>query len=351
MKRSSNTPGAHTYESLGAVFAAAIIVLLCIAAAPAAAQSPSPEKSSQATEPARVAPAISNAQEYVVSPDDVLDVYILDVPELSRTYRVSPTGQLTMPLVTKPFAAAGMTLDQLSQAITTALKESQLVTSPRVSVTVRESRMHSVAITGAVKKPQIYFVFGRTTLLDVISQAEGLSSEAGSAVNITRGEIARRVLANRSTDGEAPSAIETVDLEKLLATGDPNLNVDIYPGDRVTVAQAGVVYVVGAVNKPGGFALTANRKQLSVLQAVALAEDVKSTAVRNKAMIVRRGPNLADRHEIPVPLKDILSGKSADIALQPNDIFFIPDSSGKKAMRRGAEAAIQIATGVLIYRP
>ncbi len=290
----------------------------------------------------------SAQQEYLINPDDLLDLYIVDVPELSRTYRVSPTGQVTLPLLSGPLNVAGLTLDQFADLATQELKTRGLVTDPRVTVNVKESRTHSVAITGAVKKPQIYFVLGRTTLLDVISQAEGLAEDASSVANISRGEIAKRIL---QTKDQPVAEVSTVDLEKLLQTGDPSLNIDIYPGDRVTVAPAGIVYVVGAVNKPGGFALTASRKRLTVLQAVALAEDMKSTAVGNKAMIVRRGPQYPDgREQIPVKLKEVLAGKAPDISLQVEDILFVPDSPGKKAAIRGVEAAIQVATGVVIYR-
>ena len=287
-------------------------------------------------------------QEYFISPDDLLDLYIVDVPELSRTYRVSPTGQVTVPLLSHPLQVAGLTLQQFADLTTHELKTLGLVSDPRVTVNVKESRTHSVAITGAVKKPQIYFVFGRTTLLDVISQAEGLAEDASSVANISRGEIGQRVL---EAKGQPVAAVSTVDLDRLLTTGDPTLNIDIYPGDRITVAPAGIVYVVGAVNKPGGFALTASRKRLTVLQALALAEDIKSTAMANKAMIVRRGPQYPEgRLEIPVKLKEVLAGKAPDLPLQVEDILFVPDSPGKKAALRGVEAAIQVATGVAIYR-
>jgi polysaccharide biosynthesis/export protein len=292
-------------------------------------------------------PLNSVQQEYLISPDDLLDLYIVDVPELSRTYRVSPTGQVTLPLLSRPLNVAGLTLNQFADLAAQELKARKLVSDPQITVNVKESRTHSVTITGAVKKPQIYFVLGRTTLLDVISQAEGLAEDASSVANISRGEIAKRMLAS----GNSAAGVSTVDLDKLLHTGDPDLNIDIYPGDRVTVAPAGVVYVVGAVNKPGGFALTASRKRLTVLQAVALAEDMKSTAVGNNAMIVRRGPQYpGGREEIPVKLKDVLAGKAPDIPLQVEDILFVPDSPGKKAAIRGVEAAIQVATGVAIYR-
>lgn len=325
------------------IFQATLFVIAFILLGSAVAQT-SLAAGAEATESHQA--IVTAQQDYLINPDDLLDVYIVDVPELSRTYRISPTGQITLPLLPKPLDVAGLTLAQFASLATDELKSHGLVSDPRVTVNVKESRTHSVAITGAVKKPQIYFVFGRTTLLDVISQAEGLSEDASSVANISRGEIAKHIL-DKKENGD----VLTVDLDKLLHTGDPTLNVDIYPGDRITVAPAGVVYVVGAVNKPGGFALTANRKQLTVLQAVALAEDMKSTAVANRTMIVRRGPQYPNgRVEIPVKLKEVLAGKVPDVALREQDILFVPDSPGKKAALRGVEAAIQAATGVAIYR-
>jgi len=335
----------RTFSSHTILQAAAFCAVLLLVGA-SAAQTGDPVSTASADEQR----AVSNSaqQEYLINPDDLLDLYIVDVPELSRTYRVSPTGQVTLPLLSHPLNAAGLTLDQFASLTTQELKTRRLVTDPQVTVSVKESRTHSVAITGAVKKPQIYFVFGRTTLLDVISQAEGLTEDASSVAYISRGEIAKHLL---QTTGQPVAEVLTVDLEKLLYTGDQNLNVDIYPGDRVTVAPAGIVYVVGAVNKPGGFPLTASRKRLSVLQAIALAEDMKSTAKANKAMIVRRGPQYpGGREEIPVKLKEVLAGKAPDVPLQVEDILFVPDSPGKKAAIRGVEAAIQVATGVAIYR-
>jgi polysaccharide export outer membrane protein len=140
-----------------------------------------------------------------------------------------------------------------------------------------------------------------------------------------------------------------VDLKNLL-DGDPGLNVPIFPGDTVTIPLGGVVYVVGAVNKPGGFVLSTERHGMTVLQALALAEDAKPTAVRDKALIVRQtSQSNGARQEIPVKLGQIISGKATDVALQPNDILFVPDSAGRKALRRGAEAAIQLVTGVVVW--
>ena len=285
--------------------------------------------------------------EYVIDADDVLEVDVVDAPEFSRNYRVSPDGTITIPLLAAPVTAEGLTLGELSAVISDRLRSAQLVSHPSVIVTVKSSEAHAVAISGAVHAPQIYSIFAPTTLLDVISQAGGLAPDAGNIAIVTRGDAARGD-AGRGLD-PAERTIR-VDLHKLISTGDPSLNVTIYPGDKVTVHRAGIVYVVGAVQRPGGFPLSNGRDSMAVLQAVALAEGLKSTAMGKKAIIIRRGEQfLNGREEIPVNLRKILSGNLSDPGLKANDILFIPDSTSKRVLQRGAEAAVQIATGVVIW--
>ena len=280
----------------------------------------------------------------IISPDDVLDVYVLDVPELSRQYRVSPTGTVQMPLLAHTLPAAGMKLNEFADTVAQALREGEVVSKPHVTVSILSSRMMSVAINGAVKMPQIYPVFGRTTLLDVLSQAQGLTDDASNIAVISRGEIGMQ-------SAQSKEQIQTVDLIKLLQSGDPSSNVDIYPGDRVSVPRAGIVYVVGAVNKAGGFPIKSSSQGMTVLQAIAFAEDLKSTARRNKAVVIRPDPTSPGGHkQVPLDLRKILDGKAEDQVLQANDILFVPDSQSARALRRGAEAAVSTVTGLAIYR-
>jgi polysaccharide export outer membrane protein len=142
-----------------------------------------------------------------------------------------------------------------------------------------------------------------------------------------------------------------VDLKRLMETNDPKPNLEIYPGDRVTVQRAGIVYVVGAVNKPGGIVLNSGREPMTVLKAVALAENLKPTAVGNRALIIHAKASTAgEQDEAPVRLKDILSGRAPDQPLHAEEILFVPDSNSQRALRRAAEAAVQAATGVIIWR-
>lgn len=273
---------------------------------------------------------------YRIQPDDVLDIYVVDVPEISRKCRVSLDGTVDVPMLGQ-VPATGTTAAAFADRISIELHDSGLVTDPRVNVSVVQSRLSSVSITGAVKKPQIYPLFGTSTLLDVLSQAEGLEQDAGETIFIQRG------------DGTEGGELLNVNAARLLG-GDREMNIPIHAGDRITVPRAGVVYVVGAVNKPGGFQLGLNRERISLLQAIALAEDLKTTALRGKALLIRKDPaGPQGRSETQVDLRQVLEGKSPDLPLRAEDILFIPDSSSRKLLKRGAEAVLQVATGVAIY--
>jgi len=300
-----------------------------------------------------------SSQGYEISADDLLEVYVFDVPELSRDYRVSPNGSIDLPLLSGAISAAGLTPSQLSDAIGQRLRESRLVANPKVTVQVKQSRIHSVAITGAVKRPQVYPVFGQTTFLDLVSQAEGLTEDAGSTAVITRGDVARRRLALNSGAADSAqggiSATVMIDLKPLLETPDTAFNPVIYPGDRVTVPHAGVFYVLGAVVRPGGYNLRDSQEKMTVLMALATAGDLTPTAKSQKSILIRKNPQAPEgREEIPLDLKKISAGESPDRNMQADDVLLIPQSGGKKAGRAMLSAVGAVATttasGVIIYR-
>ena len=311
-------------------------------------------------EPARVSgrpgattpPAISPlALGISIDCGDLLRIDVFDVPELSGTYRVHSGGRIDMPLLRKPIQAAGLSTDQLAAILSDDLQRSGLVSHPQVTVEVKESLARSITIAGAVKKPVTIPVYGRITLLDAISAAGGLAGNAGSVATITRGKSAMAALVT-STSQTGPATgqprVTNVDLRRLMETGDPRLNRELFAGDRVLVVRAGVIYVVGAVNRAGGFLLTDDKGPMTILKAIALAEGLKSTAVADKSLILRQ--SAGSRTQAPVRLRDVLAGRAPDQRLEANDILFVPDSNSQKAIRRGAEAAVEIATGIMIWR-
>jgi len=288
----------------------------------------------------------SKAAETLIYPDDLLFIQVFDVEQMTREYRVSGEGTVTVPLLAEPVRVAGLTAQQAADAISQKCIEAGVLSHPQISVTIRESRVHAVSITGCVRSPQLYPLFGRMPLQDILVQAGGLSDDAGTTITITRGEISRRVLAAEAPDppGAANSTAVpltlNIDLRRLLQGNDPSLNVDVYPGDRVTVQRAGVIYVLGAVNRSGGFLLTEARQDMTVLKALALAEYLKSTARGGKALLLR--PNSSapgGREEIPLNLNTMLKGRLPDRALYDNDIVFVPDSIALRALHASAQIA------------
>jgi polysaccharide export outer membrane protein len=275
---------------------------------------------------------------YVVAKDDLLEVYVVDLQELSREYRVDGDGMITLPMLSRPVMAEGLTLDQLSEAIRRDLLDGGLLTDPQVVVTVKSSALNSVVLSGAVRKPGVYPVYVHTTLLDVLAQAEGLGDDAGSTAIVTRAEIAPGGPGPnpaRAAQDANPVISRTVkvDVWRLWQNGDASLNVDLYPGDRVMVQRAGIVYVVGGVNRAGGFVLTNDQEQMTVLKAVALAGNFTPEAKPAKALIIRKAPDApGGRQEVRVDLKKVLSNRAPDQQLLASDILYVPESGVKKTL-------------------
>jgi polysaccharide export outer membrane protein len=273
------------------------------------------------------------SDEYLINPGDVLDVYVYDVPELSHTYTVSPSGAVTVPLLPTHLQAAGLTPDQFARAMEEALRQSGRLRRPEIAVSLKQSLASSVAVQGAVKNPLILPEIGRTTLVDIFTQCGGLADDAGTTVTITRGPLALRDLA---AEGGVAAPTLTIELKKAMDVSDPASTIAVWPGDRVSVERErpDVYYVLGEVKSPGGYSLKRGHEDLTVLRALALAGDATGVAKRSKAMIIRKDPKGPQgREEIDLDLKNILLGKSPDPKLQADDILFVPGSGGKKALR------------------
>jgi polysaccharide export outer membrane protein len=141
----------------------------------------------------------------------------------------------------------------------------------------------------------------------------------------------------------------TINLNELMESGDATNNIILQAGDIVTVPHSGIVYVLGAVGRPGGFVLANDRGQMTTLKVLALAGGLNSTAKRDHAVIVRKDAQ-GQQHEVAVDLKKVMARQAEDIQLQPSDILYVPDSAAKKAMLRTVELGIALGSGVALYR-
>ena len=294
--------------------------------------------------------AYANPDEYVISPEDVLTIYVFDVPELSRDYTVSTGGTITVPLLTRPVQAAGLTLNQFARSLEENFREPGVLSHPQVSVDVKQSRRSVVTVEGAVRTPQSVPVIGRTRLLSVLDQCGGLADDAGNTIKVTQGLRPR-------VDGRqgslSVSSVVSLEVKKLMDTNDPTSSFEVWPGDRVSVEHAGVFYVLGEVNRPGGYNLKTAQEQVTVLQALAIAGDVTSVAKKDKVKIIRKDPKAPDgRVEMSLDVKNIINGRSPDPVLQTNDILYVPVSGPRRIGRTFTTSATAIAggAGTVIYR-
>jgi polysaccharide export outer membrane protein len=110
-----------------------------------------------------------------------------------------------------------------------------------------------------------------------------------------------------------------------------------------------MVYVIGEVLHAGGFAVT-DGKAMSMLQALSLAGGLDKLAQPKRASLLRPTPGTTERVEIPVDVRKMMAGLAPDVPMLPGDILFIPNNTPRQAFLRGAEAAIQLGTGVVIWR-
>lgn len=298
--------------------------------------------------------ARARPKDTTVGSGDLLRIDVFDVPELSRKVRVTDTGDISFPLIPGRIHVAGLTPYQLQLKLEQLLIENGLVSHPQVSVFVTKQYSQPVNVVGAVNHPIVYQVVRPTTLLEVLAAAGGISDTAGNVVIVSRpipDDTPREKPASVTTDSQLAVRKITIRLRDLLESGDPVYNIPVYGGDTVTVPSAGIVYVLGAgISQPGGYVLQGHGEQITVLRAVALAHGLTGFAKANSAVIMRNNPLTGHRVAIRVRVKDIEKHKTEDIPLKSNDILYIPDSTGRKALARGAQAALGIGTSVVIYR-
>jgi len=352
----------------------------------------------------------SASHDYVIGSGDLLDISVFDVPELSKEVRVSQSGTISIPLIPVRLRVAGLSETQAEEKIAELLEANGLVSHPEVGVAVKEHRSQPITVVGAIQHPMVYQADRDVTLLEVLAEAGGISNDAGDTVIVTRRRSFSLVeVANPQTapttaapgSGEPPpldppakadsaekkaeaapntpafpSAEElahanpqmpsatteansspsspdstsiTINLNDLLETGDTRNNILLHAGDVVTVPHAGIVYVLGAVTRPGGFVVSNDRTQLTTMKVLSLAGGLTNIAKIQHAVIIHRD-DTGKQTETQVDLKKVLSRQSEDITMHPSDILFIPDDRTKQALIKTAEIAVGVAAGVAVVR-
>jgi polysaccharide biosynthesis/export protein len=349
--------------------------------------------------------------DYVIGNGDVIDIEVFDVKELSREVRVSQTGFIGIPLVPVRLHVAGLTEVQTEQKIAEVLEANGLVSHPQVSISVKERKSKPITVVGAVQHAMVYQADRPVTILEVLAEAGGIANDAGDTVIVTRpsqepsvdsseplsagpedsssattpkesaesGTAPTESLSNsrsvskssvpkmvvpldaptKSADAVAnPPALNeapplsntiTINLNELVESGNATNNIILQAGDIVTVPHAGITYILGAVNKPGGYVMANDRSQMSTLRLLALSGGLTRTAKKDRAVIIRKDSQ-GQQQEVAVDLKKVLDRTTEDVALRASDILYVPDSASKQALYRSLEFGLALGAGVALYR-
>ncbi len=347
--------------------------------------------------------------DYVIGNGDLLSITVFDVPELTRDVRVSQTGTISVPLVPVRLEVNGLSEIQAEQKIAEVLEANGLVSHAEVGVVVKEHKSKPITIVGAVAHPMVYEADRPVTLLEAIAQAGGVSNDAGDSVIVSRTHTATLVeipnptsitpsqppgsgepplltaspkvdsaptqgnpvpgasfpSAEEMAKSPAPSADTnsppasdkksispnaiTVNLDELVEAGDMRNNIPLQAGDVVTVPHAGIVYVLGSVNRPGGFVIANDRTQLTVMKILALAGGLTRTAKSSHAYIIR--PDAQGKQtNSEIDLKKVLNHQAEDVPMRASDILYVPENVAKAVALQAIALTIAMGTSVAIYR-
>jgi len=221
---------------------------------------------------------------YTLGPEDVLQITVYEHDDLSREVAIAPDGAFAFPLIGK-VEAKGLTTAQVEQYMKAELGRDFLV-NPQISVTVTKHRNRHVYVLGAVKTPGVYELKHNATLLEVISEAGGVTEEAGWMARLVRASSTN----SNNAAGTPPSLDQVskrpgiqVDLERLFA-GEFRKPIPIHNGDTIHVPKGGFVFVTGEVVNPGRYPLG---RGLTVDRAIILAGGFTKFAAK-KSIRVRR---------------------------------------------------------------
>lgn len=255
---------------------------------------------------------VIDSSDYRIGPKDLLEIKVFGLDELSTTVRVSEDGMITLPLLGE-VGVQGLTKSGVEGKLAQLLGEKYL-RNPQVTVFIKEYQSKRVSVLGAVNNPGPYELLGRQTILQVISQAGGMTQDAGEEIIIIR----------QNEDG-SNTALK-IPIEDLVVKGDVELNIPLEPGDIINIPIDKIVhvYVFGQVKNPG--ALEVKRSKIpTLLQAIAQAGGFSERASKGRVIIKRTGDD-GKEVQTRVNVNDIIRGKKKDIQLLENDVVFVPET-------------------------
>ena len=250
--------------------------------------------------------------DYKIGAKDLLEISVFGLDDMNKTVRVSEDGKITLPLLGE-VEVEGLTKTELEKKLSQLLEEKYLQ-NPQVTVFIKEYQSKRVSVLGAVEEPGPYELLGRQTLLQLISQAGGLTKDAGDLI-----VVIRQVEGNKST------ALK-ISIDGLMLKGDVSLNIPLEAGDiiNIPVDKDVFIYVFGQVKRPGALKVKKSNI-LTLLQAIAQAGGFSERASKGKVLIKRTDKD-GKEQRLKVNVKHIIKGKKKDIQLKENDVVIVPET-------------------------
>lgn len=268
----------------------------------------------------------------LIAPGDLLHIQVADTPEMDEDARVTDLGMV--PIVgIGDVKVAGLTPSDAETIVHDRLVDSHYLNHPQVSILVEEFATMPVSVIGEVKTSGAYPIATPRPILDVLALAGGLTPEANRHILIEhKGDQQHPLDYYVSNDGS--KAIEQ--------------QVMVNPGDTIVVSRAGIVYILGDVNRPGGYVMSNNESQLTLLQGLALAGGVTRAAKQGHAHLIRKKP-AGGFTDTELSLGDIQKGKQPDLALLPDDVLYLPFSFARNFALTGTSAIAASTAGAAVY--
>jgi len=277
-----------------------------------------------------VSAARGQKETLLIGPGDLLHVQVFDTPELEEHALVADAGELPL-IVGGSVKVAGLTPKEAGDAVEEALSRGHFLLHPRVLVTFDTMETQNVSVLGEVRLPGAYPIQTSRSVLDVLALAGGITDLADRKVLIER----------HGTSEKVPYLLSNVP-DLAMST-----SVTMNPGDTLLVPKAGIVYVLGSVGHPGGYTMTNNEAELSVLELIARAGGTTTAAIPARARLLRKSDG--GYVTTPLPLSDMQKGKLSDLPLKANDIIYVPFSYLRNFVVQGS-GIVASAAAAAVYK-
>jgi len=253
-----------------------------------------------------------------IAPGFLLAMEVYDTPEYSLELRVDPNGNVSVPLAGNVHLG-DLTLSAASEKLAAALRDGKILNDPRVNLNIEEYAGTEVTVLGEVHSPGRVEMLAPKHLDDVIAMAGGETEFAGKIIEVRHaaGVEPRSVTIQYSRNSDNHVLSDTV----------------VRPGDTVTVKRAGIVYVLGAVTRPGGYVMQQDG-DLDVTQALSLAYGTTMAASTGPMRLISKIDD-GKVEEIPLNYHDIVKGKVPPPQLQAEDVIYVPVSKAKVILASG----------------